>query len=717
MIRLVFLAIGAFLCVVNTSNSFGLLTQSETIDSVPGIKQFVGIERAFPNLRFHRPVFLTGAGDGSNRIFVIEQAGTVRSFVPDQATNNTSTPKLFFDIRDRVSRVGNEEGFIGFAFHPNFKSNGEFFAHYSSSTEDMTGIVARYKIDPNDPTVGDPASEQIILKVKQPFRNHNGGTIAFGKDGYLYISLGDGGKANDPYGHGQNIKTLLGSILRIDVDATSQEKAYSIPEDNPFVNRPNAAPEIFALGLRNVWRFSFDRKTGELWAGDVGQDLFDEVSLIKKGGNYGWNRFEGNHDFDTKTELAVQPHDPPVAEYGREWGISITGGNVYRGKRFPELNGSYFYGDYVSGNLWRIKKKSDGSYQNELVRRTGRSIASFGEDDLGEVYLLSFDGGIYRIVPTAQAENRFAKWPRKISETGLFASIKSKKMNDQAVQYHVNAPFWSDTAQKSRYLMVPKGKKIQYRESGSWNVPVGTTIVKNFHKSKNRLLETRLIKRTENGWESATYVWEQRRNNEATLHPEGNQFEVWQPNRPERKWDVFSWHAPSSSECSSCHVDAAGYVLGLNTAQLNRDIDGSNQIMQLMQKELLELPESFDPTTAAKYVSPHEPSAPINDRARVYLEVNCAMCHRPGGPGNANIDLRIETELSKTGMLNKPPAQGDLGVADAMLICPSQPEKSVLWQRVNTLGAGRMPNIGSNRVDEKGSNLIKEWIEAMKAGR
>lgn len=677
-------------------------------------EDYVGIERAFPNLRFDRPVFLTGAGDNRGRIFVVEQSGVVRWF---SAQDETPTSRVFLDISQHVSRRGNEEGLIGFAFHPNFRENGFVYCHYSSDRDRQgdkgiaPNIVSRFSVSA-DQNVVDVETEKVLMKIEQPYANHNGGAMAFGHDGFLYLSLGDGGYRDDPQGNGQNLKTLLGSILRIDVDRESDDNPYAIPADNPFVSNPSARPEIFALGLRNVWRFSFDRKTGELWAADVGQERTEEVNIIAKGGNYGWNRFEANEDFKTETALAIEEHAKPIAFYGHQWGGSITGGNVYRGKRFPQLDGSYFFGDYMTGNLWRTRKDESGEYQTELVRRTGRSIASFGEDDDGEVYLLSFDGGLYRIVPTLEPENTFQDWPEKLSETDLFASIKEQKVAEHLIPYEVNAPFWSDDAEKSRYFILPEGKQLGYRNDGSWEVPVGATIVKDFRVQSGRqkkLFETRLIKRTSDGWEAATYVWN-KQETDAELLPNGKQFEFWD------RSGIHSWHAPSASECASCHVDAAGYVLGLNTAQLNRNASGSetNQILQWASKGYVSLPQDLNLETAPRFCSPADTSVDLATRARVWLDVNCAMCHQPKGPGNANIDLRYATKLEATGTVGVPPAQGHLEIENALLISPGNPQQSLMLHRIETLSEGRMPSVGSNQVDPLGVQLLKDWIKSLK---
>lgn len=679
---------------------------SAAVETMP--PKGVGLEIAFPKLRFERPVFLTHAGD--QRIFVVEQEGVIRVFDNSEEASSCS---IFLDISDRVSRAGNEEGLLGLAFHPNFLTNGEFYVHYSSSKKDMHGIVSRFRVDQHNWTAGNPDSEEVILEIKQPFRNHNGGSVVFGPDKHLYLSLGDGGKANDPLGSGQDLNSLLGKILRIDVDKKDGELPYGIPKDNPFIDREDARPEIYALGLRNVWRFSFDRKTGDLWAGDVGQNLFDEVSLITKGGNYGWNRWEADAPFDESTKMATDTHIPPVTNYGRQWGLSITGGNVYRGKKYPQLAGAYFYGDYVTGNLWQLTKKEDGEYDNKLVRRTGRSIASFGEDREGEVYLMSFDGRIYRIVPTAEPENFLADWPKKISETEIFSDLRKKTVSEKYAPYDVNAPFWSDGASKRRFIRLPEGTSMNFHDTEAWSVPIGTEIVKNFRApNPKRMLETRVIKRTDTGWEAATYVWN-RRNTEAILYPEGRQFEHFVQAKDTKKWAIEIWHGPSSSECASCHTDASGYVLGLRTAQLN-DVDGEeNQIKKFIRRGWLsDVPADFSPVTAVRFCNPHDKSGDLNDRARVLLDVNCAMCHRPNGPGNANIDLRFATSDEQTKIFDTAPAQGDLGIVGGKIIAKKDPDKSLLLERMKTLSAGRMPTIGSNAVDHQAIELIRKWIES-----
>lgn len=343
--------------------------------------------RAFPRLSFENPLFIAAPPDGSGRLFVVEQAGRVLWF---ENAGETKETHLAMDIRKKVRTVHNEEGLLGLAFHPKFKDNGFVYLQYSAS-DPRRNVISRFTADRARERL-DPASEKVVLEVEQPYGNHNGGMLAFGPDGFLYIGLGDGGAGGDPHDYAQDPGSLLGKMLRIDVDRAEGGKAYAVPRDNPFAGRPGARGEIWALGLRNPWRYSFDRKTGELWAGDVGQNAWEEIDLIKKGLNYGWNRREGKHAFQSKTD--ERRFEEPVAEHGRGEAQSITGGYVYRGEKWPALAGRYIYGDFMSGLIWALDAERRG--EPRLIAR-GELIASFGEDEAGELYFASFDGHIYAL--------------------------------------------------------------------------------------------------------------------------------------------------------------------------------------------------------------------------------------------------------------------------------------------------------------------------------
>lgn len=360
---------------------------------------------AFPNLQWTgwkpvsdsgkivplRPLVLTHAGDGSNRVFVATQRGVVHVFPNDQKATKT---RIFLDLRDRVfySDDENEQGLLGLAFHPNFKKNGEFFVFYTTKKTKLTNVVSRFRVRRDDPNRADPDSEEQLLRISHSFWNHDGGTICFGPDGNLYIAVGDGGSANDPDRNGQNLKTLLGKVLRINVDEKSKNLNYSIPKDNPFVASTEARPEIWAYGLRNVWRMAFDRKTGALWAADVGQNLYEEINLIVAGGNYGWNEREALHPFGARGADVRKNLIDPIWEYHHDIGKSITGGVVYRGQRLPELQGWYLYADYVSTRIWALRY-DEGKRRviaNRPIRDPNLPVMSFGEDEKGEVYFLTY---------------------------------------------------------------------------------------------------------------------------------------------------------------------------------------------------------------------------------------------------------------------------------------------------------------------------------------
>jgi glucose/arabinose dehydrogenase len=355
----------------------------------------LSVKVVFPKLSFTRPVDLQHANDNSNRLFVVEQEGIISVFKNEAATSSKST---FLDIRNKVEDSGNEEGLLGLAFHPQYKTNGYLYVNYTANNPDRT-VISRFKVSAANPNVADPASEVVLLTFDQPYSNHNGGQVSFGPDGYLYIGVGDGGSGGDPKGHCQNLKTLLGSILRIDVNKQENEKKYSIPSDNPFAgNKSGYKEEIYAYGLRNPWRLSFDPVTKKLWAGDVGQNLYEEVDIIEKGGNYGWNIMEGKHCFEPSRNCNQQGLKLPVWEYPRNEGVSITGGFVYRGPSLPELKGKYIYADYGSGKIWALDASNVNSPVNTTLVESNLNISSFGVDPKNELYICAFDGKIYSLV-------------------------------------------------------------------------------------------------------------------------------------------------------------------------------------------------------------------------------------------------------------------------------------------------------------------------------
>ncbi len=685
--------------------------------------------RAYPRLSaFAVPLLLTYAPDGSNRVFVIERAGRIRVLNNDP---NTTTAKVFLDITRKV-RTQSEEGLLGLAFHPQYKQNGYFFVYYSSVT-DGRSIFARFRVSANDPDQADPNSETLILEQTQPYRNHNGGSIEFGPDGYLYIALGDGGSAGDPLGHGQNLTTLLGAILRIDVDKQAGGKAYAIPADNPFVGRGGGVrEEIWAYGLRNPWRMSFDPLSGDLWAGDVGQSMREEIDLIKKGGNYGWRLMEGTLCYNPSNNCQPPGVDliKPIYEHPRAEAASITGGYVYRGKAIPSLYGAYVYGDYVTGNIWAMRY--DGKTVTEHRRITGvprSTLVSFGQDAQGEVYTMQAqDGHIYKfekVNPNAGG----TPLPARLSETGCFASLAPLRPADGLVPYSVRMPLWSDNVEKLRWLALPGQEKIAYQSQGRWRFPKGSVLVKHFQippslhpQAKTQHIETRFMVHHDDGWKGYTYVWNETQDDAFLL--EGSTTRAVEIKDPQQALQQvkIDYHVPSRAECLQCHNSTAGFALGLETRQLNAEHDYNgvrdNQLLAMNHIGLLDPPLDPRQPTSTYPAFPQgwtDPNASDTEKIRAYLDVNCAVCHQEGLNVNTAIDLRMETPLANMKICDVAPDRGDLGIPNARLLAPNQPERSVLYQRMVRRDVLRMPNIGALLEHKEATQRLRAWILGIRA--
>jgi len=399
----------------------------------------VSVVDAYPNLSFSSPIDYQYASESDNRVYVAERAGRIVVF---ENNSSASTSQEFFDISSRVSTAG-EGGLLGFSFHPDFETNGFFYVYYTPSNPFRT-VISRFEVSGTEPATGDPDSELILLEISQPFDNHNAGQIRFGPDGYLYIALGDGGSSGDPEENGEDRTTLLGSILRIDVDNTDPGLNYAIPPDNPYINNTQGfREEIYAYGFRNPYRFSFDSQTGDLWVGDVGQAAREEIDVVQKGLNYGWNTMEGSLCFDPSQNCDTTNRELPVFEYGRTEGRSITGGFVYRGTAVPELQGRYVYADFGSGRIWSIAYDGSMAFDNQLIDTfSGNSIITFGEDQNGEIYFGSFDGNIYTFESeTATSADEDREIPEQVS---LLQNYPNPFNPSTTISYALQTPAFVD---------------------------------------------------------------------------------------------------------------------------------------------------------------------------------------------------------------------------------------------------------------------------------
>jgi uncharacterized repeat protein (TIGR03806 family) len=662
----------------------------------------VGLTRVFTGLpTLASTVAVVPSPLEPGRWFAVAQAGTVSSFT---ATDTARTPALNISAR---LRSGGEAGLLGIAFHPDVARNRHVFFNYTAPGSGGAALISRIaRFTMSDNRTIDPASERIIMEVAQPFANHNGGGIAFGPDGMLYIGFGDGGSANDPQRNGQNLNTLLGKFLRIDVNvAESAMPRYAIPTDNPFA-MGGGRPEIWAWGLRNPWRFSFDTATGELWAGDVGQNRLEEVDIIRRGGNYGWATMEGTRCL-VGTSCNQAGLVLPVVEYGRSDGGSITGGFVYRGRAIPSLVGSFIYGDFVSGRLWAVSYDNNGAASGRLLASTGRNIASFAQDADGEVYVVNYDGRVDQLTPAGAAMDRV---PRTLTATGCVDPANPLRPASGLIPYAPNAPFWSDDAEKTRHLALPEGGRITVNPDGDWDLPVGTLLVKDFTLGGRRI-ETRLMVRHDDGdWAGYTYEWNDAQTDATLL--DGSLV---------REYPAGRWVYPSRAQCMECHTRAAGRSLGLETAQLNGEIvypatgRRANQLATLEAIGAFAAPLAMPPAMLPRFVNPYGTEGTDEARARAYLHTNCAQCHRPEGPGRGAMDLRFTTPFAMTATCNATPMAGDLGVANARQLSPGAPERSLLVLRSRETGLNRMPPIGSGRVDEPGVALLERWIRGVTA--
>ncbi|MCC7137047.1 MAG: PQQ-dependent sugar dehydrogenase [Planctomycetes bacterium] len=673
----------------------------------------------FPNLRFSSPVFVTAAPGDATRLFVVEQGGRIRVF-PASASTTSGQVRTFLDLTSRVTS-GGELGLLGLAFDPGYATNRRFYVNYTTgSGGSLRSVVARYQRSAADPDAADP-TETPLFEVAQPYSNHNGGMLAFGPDGFLYGSFGDGGDAGDPQGNGQRLSTLLGKIFRVDPSVTVGATPYGIPSDNPFAaSTGTERKEIYAWGLRNPWRFSFDRGTGRLFAGDVGQGSREEIDVVVRGGNYGWRGMEGTQVYDGGS-LGSGPFTAPVHEYGRSTGSCVIGGYVYRGTAIPFLVGHYVFADYGSGRVWSFSY--DGTSAGARVELAGVSgLSSFGEDAAGELLACEHGGGrILRFRPTVPGTTPF---PQTLSATGIYADLATLTPAAGVLPYDVNAPLWSDGALKDRFVTLPGTSRIGFSQDGAWSFPTQTVLVKTFRlplvvgdPSSAVPVETRVLVLSASGWEGYSYRWRADGTDADLLAgADTRSFDVADASAPGGQ-RVQTWAFPSRTDCLRCHTAAAGRVLGLTTRQLNRTFDfgplGGRVGNQLDTWSDVGLFDVALPASAAlpAHPRPDDLGAPVAARARAWLDANCAGCHRPGGGTPSTMDLRSTVSVASMGVVGVAPQQGGLGLPDPRIVTSGARAASVLWLRVGALDGNRMPPLGSSVVDADGQDLVGDWID------
>ncbi|MBI5758155.1 MAG: PQQ-dependent sugar dehydrogenase, partial [Planctomycetales bacterium] len=676
-------------------------------------------EHAFPKLKFKNCIDLTKA-PGSDRLFVVEQAGKIFSF-PNKP--DVKEADLVVDLAKEISGV---QAVYSLEFHPNFQKNRYCYVCYIKGANlDDGSHIARFRVSESDPPTIDPASETTIITWLSG--GHNGCCLKFGLDGCLYISTGDGSGPNPPDARraGQDVSNLLSSILRIDVDHTDDGKNYRIPTDNPFVDLKGARGEIWAYGLRNPWRMSVDRKTGDLWVGDVGWELWEMLNRIERGGNYGWSVVEGRQSTNPEWPRGPTPILPPTIDVPHSESSSITDGLTYYGSRLKELHGHHIYSDYDTGKFWSFRFENGKVVNHRELADTTHRVVGFGEDNTGEMYFLDHVAGtIHQLVPNSQ-EDRSATFPRKLSETGLFASVTAQTPATGVIAYSINAEPWADHAVAQRFVAIPNELSIPNffpikAVGAAATFPKDSVLVKTLsldlqhgNPASRRRVETQLLHFDGTDWQTYTYQWNDEQTDAVLLAAPGadQTFDIVDAAAPGGKRQQ-TWRFSGRAECQRCHNKWSGSALGFIPAQLNKDQDyGDTAASQLDTLAHIKLIENPPPTDKwPRLANPHDPSADLEGKARAYLHANCSACHRQHAGGAVLSMMHYDLPLEKTNMLGVRPTQGTFGIHAAQVIAPGDPFRSVLLYRMAKLGGGRMPHIGSTEIDRAGVELIHDWV-------
>ena len=642
----------------------------------------VRFEPLFGGGQFATPVDAVLRG---NRIWVVEYDGHVR--LMDRTTGQVTT------ALDASGTIGPEARFVAAALHPTkpllFVAVDHWFAPYWSE-------VVTFETKDGGATF-DPASRQVVIHVDRPTEYHGVGALVFDRKGLLYIAHGDGGTNNGPELTRYDPSLMLGAILRIDVDSA---KPYAIPPDNPRVGRA----EVWAGGFRNPFRFSFDRESGALWAGDVGGERYEEIDVVEPGKDYGWPVLEGFTCMKPREGCDPTGKTPPKFAYPHtQIGGSITGGFVYRGKLLPELVGKYVYADFILGHLWVLHPENDVS-PAEAERLNGVGVRSstvaLAEDDDGELYAVDFAGSVYALRPGKPQP--FAI-PDKLSKTGCVDPNDPRKPAPGLVPYDVNMELWSDGAAKERWFAIPDGKRISVYDSGEWNLPDGSVLMKSFTVGGKRI-ETRLLMHLAgHDWTAYAYRWNEDET-EATR--------VDAPTELPRPDGAGTWHIPGPDQCFACHTVSASVALGVELAQTDRPRRTSpeNQIAAWTRMGLLDTSNA----TARRPTLPTMASAPDDaTRARAYLHTNCSICHRPGGTTPSEMDLRFERPFAD--LRGCTPASAVEGASVTTLLAPGDPARSAIYARASRRGRGQMPPLGTVMVDDGALKALSSWITGLPA--
>lgn len=680
----------------------------------------------FTKIKFNHPLYII-ALPGTERLLVIEQGGKIISFPDDPQTDKT---EVFLELKDR--------DFYGMTFHPKFAENryALVFSNGPNSAKSKLNRISRFTVS-KETNKCLPETEFIIIEWVS--NGHNGGDMAFAADGTLFATSGDGTSDSDTNLTGQDISDLNSGMLHLDIEHPDPGKGYSVPKDNPFLNIPKARPELWAYGFRNPWRLHIDPQ-GNLWCGDIGQDQWEMIEVVKKGDNYGWSNFEGGHPFYLERTPGPTPITKPLIVHPHSEARSITGGVTYLGSKFPELKGAYVYGDYGTGKIWMVRYDGQKVTEHREIADTPFALLGFGLDRQGELYVADYNGGIHTFerIPAGTPQPEF---PRKLSQTGLFESVAGHKPQPGLIPYDVNSPLWSDGAFKERFIALPEETNIAFSAKDAWKFPERSVLVKTFsldreagNPASRQRIETRLMVYQQNEWVGYTYLWNNEQTEAELVEPKGadRDFVIKDVAAPGGQ-RTQTWHYPSRAECMVCHSRAAVYALGLTTLQMNRDHDYhgvvDNQLRALAHIGVLRdaltqptdkeppKPSTIDLAKLERVPDPMDKSAPLEARVKSYLHANCAQCHVDAGGGNSAIVLSYATALKDMKLVDVNPLHDKFGVPDARLVAPASPERSMLRQRLSHRSRGQMPPLGTSLVDDAAVKLVDEWIRSLEPAK
>lgn len=668
-------------------------------DPVPGTFE---VSLAFPGLGFSSPLFLAGV-PGENRVVVVEQGGLVHAFDNDP---DALTTRVILDLSASIV-FGGELGLLGLAFDPDFIRNRFVYLHYTAPLPTRS-VISRFIWDATLDSV-DPATEKILLQLLQPRDNHNAGMLAFAAQRRLLIAFGDGGGAGDPDDNGQDQTTMLGSFLRVDPHPANPADPYDVPGDNPFVATAGVPPEMWAFGFRNPFRFSVDRQTGTVWAGDVGQSAREEVDVVESGGNYGWRVFEGNLIFNnTGNTLPPDAFTPPILDYSRNLGISVIGGYVYRGARLPSLHGAYIYGDFGTGTIWALVYDGTNVVRNDVIANVP-AITSFGEDNDAELFVISGNGALFSLSESAAGSTDVP--PATLSATRIFSDLATLTPAEGFIEYGMNAPGYLDGATGRRWFGIPSNTTAGFSDTGPWTFPVGSMFVQHFELDLTggvRPVETRVLIKRERDIAGYSYRWRSNAS-DADLLPGG-----FTEDLELATGGTQTYEYPARTDCNDCHNTPAGEVLGVITRQLNRENPaGTDNQLDALDSAGFFSTDIGPASMLEAYVDPFDAAEDLETRARTYLAANCAQCHQPDGGAGVALDLRFDTANADMNAIDVVPSAGDLGIVGARIIASGSKETSVLWERINRVDDFRMPTVARHAADTAGVDLVGQWIDAL----